>query len=213
MYVLEHQKTFQTVEISTTCGPLVVEGPVPPKQLAQYTFHEHLMSFRTSQQQQQALIEIATRQEGRIIVARHHTEVIGYVTYLYPDSQERWSENCIDHLMELGAIEVIPKYRGCGTGKKLLEVSFMANEMEDYIIFTTGYYWHWDLQGTHLTVWQYRNMMERMMNTVNFQLLSTDEPEISSHPANCLLARFGKHVSQHTINRFHALRFKNSMNN
>ncbi len=28
--------------------------------------------------------------------------------------------------------------------------------MEDYIIITTEYYWHWDLKGTGLKVWEYR---------------------------------------------------------
>ena len=52
--------------------------------------------------------------------------LLGYVTYLYPDPLERWSEDKIENMIELGAIEVIPSYRGIGVGKKLLEVSFMG---------------------------------------------------------------------------------------
>ena len=33
--------------------------------------------------------------------------------------------------------------------------------MEDYLVITTEYYWHWDLKGTGLNVWDYRKMMER----------------------------------------------------
>ena len=45
--------------------------------------------------------------------------IVGYVTYLYPDPLERWSEGKMENLIELGAIEVIPKFRGGGVGKAL----------------------------------------------------------------------------------------------
>ncbi|MCY8244006.1 N-acetyltransferase, partial [Bacillus haynesii] len=38
---------------------------------------------------------------------------------------------------------------------------------------------------------------------------ATDDPEISSHPANCLMARIGKEVNQESIERFDRLRFHN----
>ena len=72
----------------------------------------------------------------------------------------------MDNLIELGAIEVIPKFRGSGVGKSLLTVSMMDDAMEDYIIITTEYYWHWDLKGTGLNVWEYRKVMEKMMKQV-----------------------------------------------
>ena len=72
----------------------------------------------------------------------------------------------MENMIELGAIEVIPSFRGAGVGKKLLEVSFMDDEMEDYLVITTEYYWHWDLKGTGLNVWEYRKMMENLMKTV-----------------------------------------------
>lgn len=207
--LMEHKKTFHSIEMNTKYGPIIVEGPVPSEQLAQYTFHEDLVSFRPPRQQHQALIEIAKLDEGRIIIIREHDVVVGYVTYLYPDPLERWAEDRIENMIELGAIEVIPKYRGVGAGKKLLEVSFLSDEMEDYLVITTEYYWHWDLKGTGLNVWEYRKMMERMMQTKNFEAYATDDPEITCHPANCLMARIGKRVTQDTVNRFNALRFKN----
>lgn len=155
------------------------------------------------------MIEIARLPEGRMIVARDGNVIVGYVTYLYPDPLERWSEGDIENLIELGAIEVIPKYRGAGVGKALLEVSMMDQAMEDYIIITTEYYWHWDLQGTNLNIWQYRRMMEKMMNAGGLEWYATDDPEISSHPANCLMVRIGSRVDQESIERFDRLRFKN----
>jgi len=205
---LQHIKNYYNAQLKTPYGTVIVEGPIPPETLEQYEFHENLTSFRPPQEQKRALIEIAKLIEGRIIIARNENTVIGYVTYLYPDPLERWSEDKIENMLELGAIEVIPSYRGAGVGKKLLEVSFMGDEMEDYLVITTEYYWHWDLKGTGLNVWQYRNMMENLMKTVGFEYCATDDPEITSHPANCLMVRIGKRVNQESIERFDRLRFK-----
>ena len=38
--------------------------------------------------------------------------------------------------------------------------------------------------------------------------VSTDDPEIASHPANCLMARIGKHVSPEVVAHFDALRLR-----
>lgn len=206
---MEHIKTFYSVEKETRHGTVIVEGPIPAEQLASYTLHEHLTAFRPPKQQHEALVNIAKLDEGRIIIVRSGEVVVGYVTYLYPDPLERWSEDRIDNMIELGAIEVIPGYRGTGVGKKLLEVSFMDDAMEDYLVITTEYYWHWDLKGTGLNVWDYRKMMENMMSVVDFEYYATDDPEITSHPANCLMARVGKRVGGDTMERFDRLRFRN----
>ena len=81
--------------------------------------------------------------------------------------------------------------------------------MEDYIIITTEYYWHWDLKGTGLKVWEYRKIMEKMMNAGGLQWYATDDPEICSHPANCLMVRIGKRVQPESIRKFDQIRFIN----
>ena len=205
---MKHIKTFYSDEMETKHGTVFVEGPVSSEQLAQYELHEDLVAFRPPAQQKIALVGIAKLEEGRIIIIRNGEMVVGYVTYLYPDPLERWAEDRIDNMIELGAIEVIPAYRGTGCGKKLLEISFRGDEMEDYLVITTEYYWHWDLKGTGLTVWDYRKMMERMMSNSHFEYFATDDPEITSHPANCLMARIGKRVPADTMERFDKLRFK-----
>ncbi|MFC5558283.1 GNAT family N-acetyltransferase [Ureibacillus thermophilus] len=205
---MKHIKTYHCMQMETRHGTVVVEGPVLPENLEKFDFHEGLTSFRQPDQQKKALVEIAGLEEGRIIIARNNNTIIGYVTYLYPDPLERWSEDKIENVLELGAIEVVQSYRGTGVGKKLLEVSFMADEMEDYLIFTTEYYWHWDLKGTGLNVWDYRKMMENLMKSVGFEYCATDDPEITSHPANCLMVRIGKRVNEETITRFDRLRFR-----
>src|SRR5690606_28957249 len=120
----------------TPHGKLVIEGPVSPEKLAQLKFHEDLTSFRTPKQQHKALMKIAGFPEGRIIIARDGDVIVGYITFHYPDPLERWSEGNMENLIELGAIEVIPKFRGLSVGKTLLHVSLMDDAMEDYIIIT-----------------------------------------------------------------------------
>ncbi|WP_046721542.1 GNAT family N-acetyltransferase [Heyndrickxia coagulans] len=206
---MEHKKTYYAIELPTKAGPLVIEGPVPGKRLAEMEFHEDLKAFRPAPKQHAALIEIADLPEGRIILACSGNTIVGYVTFLFPDPLERWSEGHMDNLLELGAIEVIPEYRGCAVGKHLLKVSMMDDAMEDYIIITTEYYWHWDMKGTGLNVWEYRKMMEKMMAAGGLKWFATDDPEICSHPANCLMVRIGKRVDQESVEKFDRIRFKN----
>jgi acetoin utilization protein AcuA len=206
---MEHKKTYNAKELKTPHGRLIIEGPISPEKLASYEFHKDLVAFRPPAQQHKALVEIAGLPEGRIIVARSGHMIVGYVTYLYPDPLERWSEGGMEDLIELGAIEVIPEFRGSRVGKNLLIVSMMDDAMEDYIIITTEYYWHWDLKGTGLNVWEYRKVMEKMMNAGGLVWYATDDPEISSHPANCLMAKIGKRIPPESVQKFDQLRFMN----
>jgi acetoin utilization protein AcuA len=206
---MEHKKTYNAKQLKTPKGTLIIEGPIPPEKLASYEFHHDLTAFRQPEQQHQALIEIAALPEGRIIIARHGQTIVGYVTFLYPDPLERWSQGNIENLIELGAIEVIPDFRGYHVGQNLLIVAMMDDAMEDYIIITTEYYWHWDLKRTGLNIWEYRKIMEKMMNAGGLVWYATDDPEICSHPANCLMVRIGKRVDQESIQKFDRLRFMN----
>ncbi|MEH6941767.1 GNAT family N-acetyltransferase [Bacillus sp. JJ722] len=206
---MDHRKTYYAKEFETTQGTIIIEGPVLPENLEKYEFHEGLVAFRPPVQQHKAIVEISKLPEGRIIVARKDHLVVGYVTYLYPDELERWSEGNMDDLIELGAIEVASEYRGCGVGKNMLRVAMMDDAMEDYIIITTEYYWHWDLKGTGLNVWEYRKVMEKMMQAGGLEYFATDDPEICSHPANCLMARIGSRVPTDSIEKFDQLRFMN----
>lgn len=206
---MKHTKTYNAKELKTPHGSLIIEGPISPEELAGFEFHKDLTAFRPPPQQHKALIGIAQLEEGRIIIARNRQTIVGYVTFLYPDPLERWSEGKMDNLIELGAIEVIPEFRGCSVGKNLLKVSMMDDAMEDYIIITTEYYWHWDLKGTGLNVWEYRKVMEKMMNAGGLVWYATDDPEICSHPANCLMARIGKRIDNESIQKFDRIRFMN----
>ncbi|MFS0751145.1 GNAT family N-acetyltransferase [Oceanobacillus sp. 1P07AA] len=204
---MEHTKKHHSISYSTNMGQITIEGPIPRKELEKYEFHSELTAFRPAPKQFEALLDIAEFPEGRIIVARTEDTIIGYVTYLHPDPLERWSTFNMEDLIELGAIEIIPAYRGARVASNLLRVSMMDDYMENYIIISTEYYWHWDLDGTNLSIWEYRKVMEKMMAAGGLLPAPTDDPEIISHPANCLMVRTGTNVTQKSIEQFDVLRF------
>ncbi|MFD0959344.1 GNAT family N-acetyltransferase [Paenibacillus chungangensis] len=206
---MEHRKRFQTEKITVDNErELILEGPLPPHRLTDYTMHPQLDAFRRPLEQHEALVDIAGLEEGRIIAAVDDGVIVGYVTFHYPDELERWSEGGMSDLIELGAIEVANDYRGYGLGKKLIQLSFAEEQLENAIVYTTEYYWHWDLESTKLNVCDYRNMMENLMKSVDMVWYATDDPEICSHPANCLMVRIGKEVPLSSVEQFDRVRFR-----
>ncbi|GIP57953.1 GNAT family N-acetyltransferase [Paenibacillus sp. FSL W8-0186] len=205
---MEHRKTHIRHTVSSGGREIVIEGPVSPELLQHFQMHEELDAFRRPKDQHEALIEIAGLPEGRIIIAREQDTIVGYVTFHYPDEMERWSQGNMPDLIELGAIEVANDYRSLGLGSKMIRTAFEQEQMERYIVFTTEYYWHWDLKSSGLSVWDYRKMMERLMKTVDMVWYATDDPEICSHPANCLMVRIGKDVPLESEEQFDRIRFQ-----
>ncbi|WP_284139852.1 MULTISPECIES: N-acetyltransferase [unclassified Virgibacillus] len=204
---MKHKKAYHSITRYTENEPIILEGPLSSKELASYQFHGQLTAFRPPDKQFEAIKQIADFPEGRIIIARCKDVIIGYVTYLHPDPLERWSTYKMDDLIVLGAIEVVPEFRGYKIASGLLEVSMMDDFMENYIVISTEYYWHWDLEGTKLSIWNYRKIMEKMMAAGGLKPAPTDDPEIISHPANCLMVRIGKNVPAASIKKFDELRF------
>ncbi|WP_145131790.1 GNAT family N-acetyltransferase [Paenibacillus sp. Y412MC10] len=205
---MEHLKLYHVHPLSREDRCLIVEGPIPPGRLAELTMHPDLDAFRRPAEQHKALIEIAGLPEGRIIITRDENVIVGYVTFHYPDEQERWSQGHMADLIELGAIEVANSYRSLGLGQKMITTAFEGGQMEPYIVFTTEYYWHWDLKSSGLSVWDYRKMMERLMKVVDMVWYATDDPEICSHPANCLMVRIGRDVPLSSKEQFDRIRFQ-----
>lgn len=204
-----HTKTFQQKTISKNNHEIVIEGPVPYDTLRQYTFDSSLTAFRPPKDQFEALLEISELTEGRIIIARDDTHIIGYVTYHYPDPMERWSDGNLPYILELGAVEVALPYRSMGLGKHMIQLTMLDDYMENYIVITTEYYWHWDLKNSGLDVYEYKDLMIRLMAKAGFEVYQTNDPELTAHPANTLMARKGKNITDDQMIEFDKIRFKN----
>ncbi len=207
--IMKHIKTYQSRTYQINDSQFVIEGPVSYKQLDKMTFDEGLSAFRSPAEQFEAVKEISELDEGRIFVLRLDNHIIGYVTYHYPDPLERWSTGNLPYLIELGAIEISLPYRDIHLGSELIKVSLTADEYEDYIVLTTEYYWHWDLKNSGLDVYEYKKLMQKLMGYGGLEIFATDDPEITSHPANCLMARIGSRISIEQLQAFDDIRFMN----
>ncbi|WP_246238096.1 GNAT family N-acetyltransferase [Alkalicoccus luteus] len=207
---MKHRKKYHSItHTGKENRQFQIAGPLSTDTIEQAEFDEGLKAFRQPEQQKKALIDVSKLEESRIIAAIENNKIVGYAVYLYPDEMERWSQYRFDNLIELGAIEVSMDYRGHNLAKEILKVSMMDDAVEDYIIITTEYYWHWDLRGTGLSIWDYRDIMEKVMKSGGLMWYATDDPEITSHPANCLMARVGSRVSTESVHEFDRVRFQN----
>ncbi|KIH70009.1 GNAT family N-acetyltransferase [Salinicoccus roseus] len=206
---MHHIKTYYKEEYEAENHTFILEGPLTAKELSDFTFDDGLDAFRPPIEQFEAIKEIADLEEGRILIIREEEHIIGYVTYLHPDPMERWSDGNLPYIMELGAVEVSLDYRSFGLGKRLLKMSMQDEFMENYIIITTEYYWHWDLKNSGLDVYEYKDLMIRLMASAGFEVFQTNDPEITGHPANTLMARIGRNIKEEQMMAFDKLRFKN----
>lgn len=206
---MRHIKTYNKEEYDTQNQSFTIEGPLTEKELEQFTYDDGLDAFRRPAEQFDALKEIAELEEGRIIIARLKGHILGYVTFHHPDPMERWSDGNLPYIMELGAVEVSLRYRSFGLGKRMLKHAMKDSFMENYIILTTEYYWHWDLKNSGLDVYEYKKLMIDFMASSGFEVFQTNDPEITGHPANTLMARIGKNITNDQMMEFDRLRFKN----
>lgn len=187
-------------------GDLFISGVTSPEELEGMSIDFMLKSFRPARRQKQSLIEISKLPRGKVVTAQLKGEIVAYVTFHPPCELERWSSGPKE-ILELGAIEVSPRVRKHGIARQMLKVAFEDETMENYIVLATEYYWNWDMEGTEMNIWEYREMIRRLMENVNMVVGDTDEKEISSHPANLLMIRFGSKVNPATVRQFESMLF------
>lgn len=198
-------KEFHAQEINAEAGSVYIEGPVTGTYLKGLKLDEELDNFRTPAKQHKALIAIADSPDGLLYIVRNNETVVGYVTFHDPDPCSRWSQH--PKVLELGAIEISPKFRNNKLGIKLLKYAFCNPLMEEKVVITTEYCWHWDLDNTGLDIWSYQKMLAKVFGSVGLKYTNTDDPEICEHVANVLMVRYGKNLTDHDIEQFKKLLF------
>jgi len=153
------------------------------------------------------LDKIASGKDGRVTLAvKDEIVVVGYVTWSYPDKSERWSK-LGDLMYELAAIEVSRNYRHLHIGRTMIAAVLEDSFFEEKITYMNGFSWHWDLDGTGLTMSEYRRVMIRLLRGFGFKEQFTNEPNIALREENLFMARIGSKVSEDDQKRFRNLRF------
>ena len=192
--------------LSSPYGPIELFPCGDPLLLEQLEIDSSLNVFRSPERQFEALIGIAKDKNTCVCFARMAHRLIGYATFHPPDDIERWSGSKVPGLIELGAVETSKLHRGRHLARYLLEVAFATGRFEDKIVIATIYYWHFDLEGTGLTTYAYRKLLERLYTSVGMQVVTTDDPELD-YPGNSLMARIGPRAAPELIAEFERLRF------
>lgn len=148
------------------------------------------------EQQHGILADIAAAPDGRVILACTADGVIvGYILFHNPEESQPYGKELAGRVVELGSIEVSRRYRGTNLAREMLRVAFAEGFYDDRIVFTQCFAWHWDLEGTGLAAFSYRDKLVRLFRGVGMEPQVTDEPNILDHPANVLLARRGERVT------------------
>jgi acetoin utilization protein AcuA len=151
--------------------------------------------------------KLATEKDNRVLLALKDAKmVVAYMVAWRPGPDDRWRK--LDGIMyEFGAIEVSRNFRKLGIAKAMLDATFADESLEEKISYMNGYCWHWDVDGSGLTLVAYRKMMLEFMKPFGFQEYLTNEPNIALREENLFMARVGSQVCTEDQQRFRKLRF------
>jgi len=178
----------------------ILGGPVTAETLKKLNINNKLTNFRPAEEQKKALISISELPRGMIYIARSNREIVGYITFYRPEEYFRWSKH--PKILELGGIEISSEWRKKGIAEALLKAAFSNQVMEEFIVITMEFCWSWDVKGSGLEIFEYQKMLEKLFGIVSLKRRTTNDPEITEHPANVLMARVGKHVGTKDITLF-----------
>jgi acetoin utilization deacetylase AcuC-like enzyme len=185
--------------LDTARGPILLRDWCPPSLVERLHPDPGLNAFARLAEREQALLKrIATDPGGELVVA--HTpegQLIGQVSICGADD---WWEGIPD-LYEV-AIEVSSNWRHIGLSKLLLKFALEPDYFEDVILFALGFAWHWDVEGLGMSSMSYGQMIRRLFESVGFEKMAANEPNLHLDPANVFLARIGGNVSPGTIAQF-----------
>ena len=196
--------------LQTTCGQIIINPKCLPGSFKDLQLDSGLGNFphySSIIQKLEIFDKIASGKDGRVALALiNENIIIGYMVCWYPDSTERWSK--LGELMyEFGAIEVSRNFRKLGIAAEMVLSVLRDDFFAEKISYMNGFSWHWDVDGSGLTLVQYRKMMLNFMKPFGFQEYYTNEPNIALREENLFMARIGSKVSEEDQLRFRNLRF------
>jgi acetoin utilization protein AcuA len=202
----------------TDRGPLYFRRRLPAEKLARMRLAEGLgIFFRFDLEREMATLQrIARMNYGDVVVAHTADDLIaGYVACHPVDESERWAVlNKPDEpirVYEFGSIEVSRQWRGYGLSSRLMKAGFEGDAwMDDKIIVSVEFAWHWDYEELGMTKFAYRDMLKKVIATAGFRPMDTDEPNVMMDGANMFMVRVGKYVPVEVEQEFYALLHRNN---
>lgn len=174
---------------------------VPRGRVFTWSFHEQLHQFRSAYKQEAVVKELVIQGQAACSLAVCNERVIGYALVVPPDEEERWA--LLPYVTVMGALEVALPYRRNGVAGRILQRLFAGETtVEDQIVIALEYCWHWDVTASGLNVYEYKHMLKALLERASMEQIYTDDPDISAHAANFMMARIGKRVSSDQMQQF-----------
>ena len=188
------------------CTPEFLVGLVPDPGIGAFSHY----SPQAAQRQLAALARVTALSHSRVLVAHSGQRLVAYLTFHPAERDSRWASLSSGQILELGGIEVARDFRGRGLARQLMHRAFAPPDFDATIVYAQALTWCWDLEGSGLSLADYRAMMLRLFHASGFEPLATDEPNIRYDRANLLLVRVGPAVSPTLRREFHATLIQNS---
>lgn len=190
-----------TVEYIDRCSPEVLVDMVPASGIGAFSRY----SPQAADRQHAALVTVAGLAYGRVLVAHCGPQLVAYLTFHPPEGECRWASLPRGKILELGGIEVARGYRGMGIARRLMDQAFAPPDFDDIIVYAQALTWCWDLEGTGMSMADYRQMMLRLFGVYGFKTCTTDEPNIRYDQSSVFLGRMGPKTPPALIEAFQAL--------
>ena len=202
-----------TTHIETPKGLVTIRSHCPPDFFSTLKLDSGLGDFAHYSsliKRLDILAQIVLSKDGKVVVAvvpsGGKDVVIAYTASYYPGPRERWA--ALGELMyEMAIIEVSRNYRGLHLSSIIFKTIMDDDFFEDKVAYMNGFSWHWDLDGSGLTMAEYRRMMHGLLRANGFQEYPTNEPNIAIREENLFMARVGSRVSEKDRRRFQNLLF------
>ena len=153
-------------------------------------------SNESLENEKKIILDIISDNDPRndVVVSVYDGKIIGYITMVKSNFNERWAKLSDNSVVELGFIEVSRNWRNMGIATKMVEVTFQDGRYDDNITYSTEYSWHWDMEYNKLNKGEYRDILLKIFKRAGFEEYDTDDPDITVDWANMLTVRIGGDV-------------------
>ncbi|HSO19095.1 MAG TPA: hypothetical protein VLT88_06540 [Desulfosarcina sp.] len=196
---------------ATPSGPVRIRSFCTPAEIRSYRFDGQFgahAQYKSIYTKRETLERHARKADANVVLAvTENRRIVGFGVFSHPDPEERWSELGSGVMMEVKAVEVSRSLRSQKIAADLVLLMMAHPRIESMIAYMVGYSWTWDLDGSHLTAQQYRNMLIRLFSPHGFIEMQTNEPNICLKPENLFMSRIGSRVDDRIRQNFKWLRF------